>query len=402
MKKVLIINMLCLLATSIFAQEPAKKSLPKSYEAAFTQQFGDSEIQVAYARPLARGRKIFGALIPFDSLWRTGANDCTTLKFKEEVIVGDKKIGAGKYSLFTIPSANEWTIILNSETTMHGTSGYDAQKDVHRFKVKSEKTERFYENFTIEINDINVKGEASLNLIWENTMVKIPLKTAFEVLADKAAPVAAQTPTAKTEMSKMDNQAGHDMSKMKPTEVDKNKETMPKTDNAAGHDMSKMKNTEGGKTNEKPAVSDLKAQFAPVLSAYYGLKDALTTDNAQLAATNAKAMKSALSKIDTKSWTAKDRNMYEPLAKKMETGAGTIGDNAAKIAQQREQFESLSTNLFSVTKALKVNSEAAYWQFCPMANEGKGAYWLSKENKVKNPYYGKSMLTCGSVKETLK
>ena len=403
MKKVLIINMLCLLATGIFAQEPAKKSLPKSYEAAFTQQFGDSEIQVAYARPLARGRKIFGALIPFDSLWRTGANDCTTLKFKEEVIVGDKKIGAGKYSLFTIPSANEWTIILNSETTMHGTSGYDAQKDVHRFKVKSEKADRFYENFTIEINDINVKGEASLNLIWENTMVKIPLKTAFEVLADKPTSATVQTPVAKTDvMPKMDNHAGHDMSKMKNTEGTKMADNKPKVDNPAGHDMSKMKNTEGAKTNEKPAVSDLKAQFAPVLSAYYGVKDALTTDNAQLAATNAKAMKAALSKIDTKSWTAKDRNMYEPLAKKMETGAGSIGDNAAKIAEQRNQFESLSTNLFSVTKALKVNSEAAYWQFCPMANEGKGAYWLSKENKVKNPYYGKSMLTCGSVKETLK
>lgn len=394
MKKVLIINMLCLLATGIFAQEPAKKSLPKSYEAAFTQQFGDSEIQVAYARPLARGRKIFGALIPFDTLWRTGAGECTTLKFKEEVVVGDKKIAAGKFSLFTIPSANEWTIILNSETTMHGTSGYDAQKDVHRFKVKSEKADRFYENFTIEINDINVKGEASLNLIWENTMVKIPLKTAFEVLADKVAPVAAQTPTAKTEMPKMENQAGHDMSKMKNTEGAKTE--TPKADNHAGHDMSKMKNTEG------VTASDLKAQFAPVLSAYYGLKDALVADNAALAATNAKAMKSALSKIDTKSWTAKDRNMYEPLAKKLETGAGSIGDNAAKIAEQRNQFESLSTNLFSVTKALKVNSEPAYWQFCPMANDGKGAYWLSKENKVKNPYYGKSMLTCGSVKETLK
>ena len=428
MKKVLIINMLCLLATGIFAQEPAKKSLPKSYEAAFTQQFGDSEIQVAYARPLARGRKIFGALIPFDSLWRTGANDCTTLKFKEEVIVGDKKIGAGKYSLFTIPSANEWTIILNSETTMHGTSGYDAQKDVHRFKVKSEKADRFYENFTIEINDINVKGEASLNLIWENTMVKIPLKTAFEVATDKPTAATAQTPVAKTETPKMDNHAGHtdatkpksdtqnpkstegaktetpkadshaghDMSKMKNTEGDKKKEAMPKTDSPAEHDMSKMKNTEGS------VASDLKSQFAPVLSAYYGVKDALVADNAQLAATNAKAMKAALSKVDTKSWTAKDRNMYEPLAKKMETGAGSIGDNAAKIAEQRNQFESLSTNLFSVTKALKVNSEAAYWQFCPMANEGKGAYWLSKENKVKNPYYGKSMLTCGSVKETLK
>ena len=423
MKKVLIINMLCLLATSIFAQEPAKKSLPKSYEAAFTQQFGDSEIQVAYARPLARGRKIFGALIPFDSLWRTGANDCTTLKFKEEVIVGDKKIGAGKYSLFTIPSANEWTIILNSETTMHGTSGYDAQKDVHRFKVKSEKTDRFYENFTIEINDINAKGEASLNLIWENTMVKIPLKTAFEVLADKPTSATVQTPIAKTDaMPKMDNHAGHDMSKMKNTEGTKMADNKPKVDNPAGHDMSKMKNTEGAKmadtkpktdnqaghdmskmkNTEGSVASDLKAQFAPVLTAYYGVKDALVADNAQLAATNAKAMKAALSKIDTKSWTAKDRSTYEPLAKKMETGAGTIGDNAAKIAQQREQFESLSTNLFSVTKALKVNSEAAYWQFCPMANEGKGAYWLSKENKVKNPYYGKSMLTCGSVKETLK
>ena len=394
MKKVLIINMLCLLATSIFAQEPAKKSLPKSYEAAFTQQFGDSEIQVAYARPLARGRKIFGGLIPLDSLWRTGAGDCTTIKFKEEVVVGNKKIAAGKYSLFTIPSANEWTIILNSETTMHGTSGYDAQKDVHRFKVKSEKADRFYENFTIEINDINVKGEASLNLIWENTMVKIPLKTSFEVLADKVVPVAAQAPIAKTEMPKMDSHAGHDMSKMKNTEGAKTE--TPKMDGQAGHDMSKMKNT------DDMAKTDLKAQFEPVLSAYYGVKDALVADNALLAATNAKAMKAALTKIDTKSWTAKDRSTYEPLAKKLETGAESIGDNAAKIAQQRDQFESLSTNLFSVTKALKVNSEAAYWQFCPMANEGKGAYWLSKENKVKNPYYGKSMLTCGSVKETLK
>ena len=362
MKKVLIINMLCLLATSIFAQEPVKKSLPKSYEAAFTQQFGDSEIQVAYARPLARGRKIFGGLIPLDSLWRTGAGDCTTIKFKEEVVVGNKKIAAGKYSLFTIPSANEWTIILNSETTMHGTSGYDAQKDVHRFKVKSEKADRFYENFTIEINDINVKGEASLNLIWENTMVKIPLKTSFEVLADKVVPVAAQAPIAKTEMPKMDSHAGHDMSKMKNTEGAKAE--APKSDGQAGHDMSKMKNT------DDMAKTDLKAQFEPVLSAYYGVKDALVADNASLAATNAKAMKAALTKIDTKSWTAKDRSAYEPLAKKLETGAGSIGDNAAKIAQQRAQFESLSTNLFSVTKALKVNSEAAYWQFCPMANEG--------------------------------
>ena len=105
---------------------------------------------------------------------------------------------------------------------------------------------------------------------------------------------------------------------------------------------------------------------------------------------------------DTKNWTAKDRAFYEPLAKKLETDAEHIGDNAKKIDHQREHFITLSNNITSVTKALKINAETTYLQFCPMANDGKGAYWLSQENKVKNPYYGKSMLTCGSVKETLK
>ncbi len=175
MKKLFILNLLCLLALTISAQEPAKRKLPTSPEASFTQQFGDSEITVSYARPLARGRKIFGGLVPFDAMWRTGASDCTTITLKEETTIGEKKLAAGKYSLFTIPSAEEWTIVINSATGMHGLGGYDAQKDVVRFKVKSAKTDRFYETFTIEINDINAKGEGSLNLIWENTIVKIPL-----------------------------------------------------------------------------------------------------------------------------------------------------------------------------------------------------------------------------------
>ena len=388
MKKLLIVNILCVLAFALNAQEPAQKILPKSPEAAFTQQFGGSEIQVSYARPLVRGRKIFGVLVPYDSLWRTGANDCTTIKFKEDVVIGGKKISAGKYSLFSMPSKNDWTIILNSETSMHGTSGYDTQKDVHRFKVKSEKTERFYETFTIEINDIDVQGNAFLNMMWENTMVKIPLTNS---VAD-AAPKAMAATDAKP---KMDEHAGHDMSKMKNMADNKTANAKPKTDEPAGHDMSKMKNTEG------VAQTDIKAQFAPVFTAYYGIKDALTIDNSQVAAENGKAMKMALRKIDTKTWTAKERNAYDEVAKKLDTDAEHIGDNANKIDHQREHFITLSNNLSTVTKALKINSEPAYLQFCPMANGGKGAYWLSKENKVKNPYYGKSMLSCGSVKETL-
>jgi Protein of unknown function (DUF2911)/Protein of unknown function (DUF3347) len=410
MKKLLIINVLCLFALTIQAQEQLNRKAPKSPEAAFTQQFGDSEIQVAYARPLTRGRKIFGALVPFDSLWRTGASDCTTLKLKEDVVIGDKKMGAGKYALFTIPTADEWTIILNSDTTLHGSFGYDAKKDVSRFKIKPIKTDRFYETFTIEINDINAKGEGFLNLIWENTIVPIPLNPSTQ-LAEKTASVAPQTPIVQAEnkpnteggmktetMPKMDSHAGHDMSKMdKNTEGGKKVETQAKANTPAGHDMSKMgANTEGGKT------VDIKAQFAPVLSAYYGLKDALVADNSKLAAEKGKAMKTALGNIDTKNWTPKQRVAYDAVAKKMETDAEHIGDNAGKIDHQREHLITLSNNLSSIVKSLKINEEAAYLQFCPMANDGKGGYWLSKENKVKNPYYGKSMLTCGSVKETLK
>jgi Protein of unknown function (DUF2911) len=182
MKNILIISVLCLMMGNLNAQDKYEtkvnfKAPTPSTEASFTQQFGESEIKVSYARPLARGRKIFGALVPYDSVWRTGASDCTTLKFKEAVIMGDTKVAAGKYALFTIPRADEWTIILNTDTTLHGSFGYESAKDVHRFKVKPQKSERFYETFTIEINDFDVKGEASLNLIWENTIVKIPLKS---------------------------------------------------------------------------------------------------------------------------------------------------------------------------------------------------------------------------------
>ncbi len=384
MKKLLIVNLLCLVAMMANAQDAPKKSTPKSPEAAFTQQFGGSEIQIAYARPSARGRKIFGGVVPFDALWRTGANDCTQIKLKEEVAIGGKMIAPGKYSLFSMPGADMWTIILNSETSGHGTSAYKEENDVHRFKVKSEKSDRFYETFTIEINDFDAKGDASLNMMWENTMVKIPLKNDMEATVASA-----------DAKPKMDAHAGHDMSKMNKMEGEKTADAQPKADAHAGHDMSKMKNTEG--VSEK----GLKAQFAPVLAAYYGLKDALVADNGKLAAENGKAMKMALRKIDTKSWTAKERNAYEEVAKKLDTDAEHIGDNGGKIDHQREHFVTLSTNLSTLTKALKINSEPAYLQFCPMANGGKGAFWLSKENKVKNPYYGKSMLTCGSVKETL-
>ena len=171
-------------STCIFSQEKISfLTPPPSPEASFTQQLVNGEITITYSRPLARGRKIFGGLVPFDSLWRTGASGATTVHLTEEMIIGDKTINAGKYALFTIPGEKEWTIIINTDTTLHGSFGYDSKKDIHRFKVRAEKSHSFSEAFTIDLNEINNKGGGFLNLSWENTLVKIPLTGPVDVKA---------------------------------------------------------------------------------------------------------------------------------------------------------------------------------------------------------------------------
>ena len=171
-------------STCLFSQEKVSfLTPPPSPEASFTQQLVNGEITITYSRPLARGRKIFGGLVPFDSLWRTGASGATTVHLTEEMIIGDKTINAGKYVLFTIPGEKEWTIIINADTTLHGSFGYDSKKDIHRFKVRSEKSHSFSEAFTIDLNEITNKGGGFLNLSWENTLVKIPLTSPVDVKA---------------------------------------------------------------------------------------------------------------------------------------------------------------------------------------------------------------------------
>lgn len=165
-------------SSSLFSQEKVSfLTPPPSPEASFTQQLVKGEITITYSRPLARGRKVFGGLVPFDSLWRTGASGATTIHITEEIIIGDKTLNAGKYALFTIPGEKEWTIIINADTTLHGAFGYDSKKDIHRFKVKSEKAHSFSEAFTIDLNEITNKGGGFLNLTWENTAIKIPIKS---------------------------------------------------------------------------------------------------------------------------------------------------------------------------------------------------------------------------------
>ena len=139
------------------------------------QNVGVTAISVTYERPAARGRKIFGELVPYNRLWRTGAGNCTKVKFDKDVLIGNTLIHAGTYSLFSIPDLTDWTVILNRDTTLYGTGGYDERKDIVRVKAKAEVTERYYESFTIDIDVIS--DNAELNISWENTRISFAINT---------------------------------------------------------------------------------------------------------------------------------------------------------------------------------------------------------------------------------
>ncbi len=148
---------------------------PASPIANWTHQLGFSQIELHYSRPHRRGRKIFGKLVPYNVLWRTGAGESTRITFSEDIKFGSKWVKAGKYALYSIPGHDEWIVILNTDATLHGDIGYDDKKDALRIKVASQITKETYESFTIELVDFTPDYKASLELKWENTAIKIPI-----------------------------------------------------------------------------------------------------------------------------------------------------------------------------------------------------------------------------------
>ncbi|MCH5599366.1 DUF2911 domain-containing protein [Niabella ginsengisoli] len=140
------------------------------------QEFGLSNIELSYSRPAMKGRKIFGDLVPFDKVWRTGANGATTLTFGDEVIIGDKKIPAGKYGLLSIPGADSWTLIITKQTDVTSPAAYKPEEDVVRVNVKPMELPFNLENFSISFENITAET-CELTIIWDNTLVSLPIKT---------------------------------------------------------------------------------------------------------------------------------------------------------------------------------------------------------------------------------
>lgn len=173
MKKLL----LGLATLSIFSLSQAQvlKTPSPSTSQTVKQEFGLGSIELSYSRPNAKGRTIFGDLVPYGAVWRTGANNATTLNFSDEVIIGGKKIPAGKYGLLTIPGAAEWTVIITKQLDVTSPSAYKQDMDVVRVTVPTTQLPFPIESFMILFEKVN-SSSLELMIIWEQTAVSLPIK----------------------------------------------------------------------------------------------------------------------------------------------------------------------------------------------------------------------------------
>ncbi|MFN8354297.1 MAG: DUF2911 domain-containing protein [Spirosomataceae bacterium] len=152
------------------------KSLSPQAKASYNQ--GGMDVTVDYCQPSKRGRLIFGeeaakALVPYGKVWRTGANEATLIKFNQDVTVAGKPLKAGEYTLWTIPGATDWQVVINSETGQWGTD-YNEKMDVFRAPVSITAKPTETETFTIDF--VEQAGGADMMLSWDKTEVIIPIR----------------------------------------------------------------------------------------------------------------------------------------------------------------------------------------------------------------------------------
>lgn len=167
-----------LLLTSCFALGVANAQidLPSpSPSATVIQTVGLTEVKIEYNSPGLKGRDVFGSLVPYNELWRTGANMATKVSFSKEVTIGDTKVPAGTYSFFTIPGQTSWTLILNKNYNQSGTSQYKQEEDAVRIQVNSTQVPN-RERMSFQVVDFDDNG-GSIALEWGTVQVRLPFKT---------------------------------------------------------------------------------------------------------------------------------------------------------------------------------------------------------------------------------
>jgi hypothetical protein len=162
-----------MMSTLIYAQGD-KASRPSPPMTA-SGKIGDATITITYSSPAVKGRKVFGELVPYDKVWRAGANEATIFETDKPIKVGGKAVPAGKYSLYVLPTAGEWTVYINSETGQWGIkrggdTTRDPAKDVASVSVKPAKSSEMNERLVYKV------GKKDFTLAWDNTQISVPVK----------------------------------------------------------------------------------------------------------------------------------------------------------------------------------------------------------------------------------
>lgn len=156
--------------TTLHAQDDKSKRPSPLLEA--KASVGELDIKIVYGSPAVKGRKLWGALVPYGEVWRTGANEATTFEVNKDVEIEGQKLPAGKYALFTIPGEKEWIIIFNKEANQWGAYNYKKEEDALRVTAKSAKSKPMMERMTFKVEEKSGK----VTFLWENLAVTFNVK----------------------------------------------------------------------------------------------------------------------------------------------------------------------------------------------------------------------------------
>ncbi len=166
-------------STLLFAEAQTLTTPQSSTTQTIKQNFGLSSIELTYSRPGVKGRKIFGDLVPFGKLWRTGANSANIITFGDTVFINGTKIAPGKYGLFSIPDKSSWTLVVSKQLNVTSPEAYKQDQDVVKVDVKPMNLNEKMETLTMQFANIN-PGSCDLQIMWENTAVTLPITTDTE------------------------------------------------------------------------------------------------------------------------------------------------------------------------------------------------------------------------------
>lgn len=184
--------LILILSWSTVAQQ--LKTPRPSPDATVTQMVGVTEVKIDYSCPGVKGRKIWGELVPFGEIWRTGANEATTITFSDPVKINGNELPAGTYGIHTIPNENEWEFIFSKDTKIDGGSTFNKDKEVLRVKAKPEE-HHFMERMTFLFTDVT-DNSAAVNLLWDKLKVSFNIETnTQELFLSKAREQLSWSPT---------------------------------------------------------------------------------------------------------------------------------------------------------------------------------------------------------------